>query len=75
MVLNQFDSKFTANSTLGAHYLNFQYDIDPTVVGAGAFGKVFQGKNKADPTQKVAIKVMDKTKHSEKELDHLLGEV
>ena len=45
------------------------------VVGAGAFGKVFKGSNKADPSQKVAIKVMDKTKHSEKELDHLLGEV
>ena len=49
MVANQFDSKFTVNSTVGAHFLNNQYNIDPEVVGAGAFGKVFKGTNKADP--------------------------
>lgn len=39
------------------------------ILGAGAFGKVFQATNKADPSFKVAIKVMDKTKHSDEELD------
>jgi serine/threonine protein kinase len=34
------------------------------VLGSGSFGKVFLAENKADPDQKVAIKVISKSKLS-----------
>ena len=50
------------------------YEIDPKILGAGAFGKVFLGRNKKDPDHKVAIKVISKEKFAD-ELDFIRQEV
>ena len=46
----------------GVAQLKLIYNINPKVLGSGSFGKVFLAENKADPTFKVAIKVISKQK-------------
>lgn len=48
----------------GVHELKLNYRIsaDTKVLGAGSFGKVFLSENIEDPTFKVAIKVLNKSK-------------
>ena len=48
----------------GVHELKMNYKISATtqVLGAGSFGKVFLSESIADPTFKVAIKVLNKAK-------------
>jgi serine/threonine protein kinase len=38
------------------------YKINPHILGAGSFGKVFLAENLSDNTHKVAIKVLNKEK-------------
>ena len=53
-----------------------QYDIDHRkFLGRGAFGKVFLATNIKDPSQKVAIKVINKKGMTSTELDDLVQEV
>ena len=40
--------------------LKEQWNINPKVLGQGAFGKVYSASNKKDPSYKVAIKIIDK---------------
>ena len=49
---------------MGVHELKQNYSItgETKVLGAGAFGKVFLSHNIADPSHKVAIKVLNKVK-------------
>lgn len=47
-------------SRLKAHDLKKQYDIELKPLGEGSYGKVFRAFNKADPSSKVAIKVIKK---------------
>jgi serine/threonine protein kinase len=51
-------------SVPGVHELKNLYRItsDTKVLGAGAFGKVFLSESIADPSFKVAIKVLNKAK-------------
>ena len=50
-----------------------QYDIDHRkFLGRGAFGKVFLATNIKDPSQKVAIKVINKKGMTSSELDDLV---
>jgi calcium-dependent protein kinase len=41
---------------------NYRISSDTKVLGAGAYGKVFLSENIADPSFKVAIKVLNKAK-------------
>ena len=59
----------------GVAQMRLQYNINPKVLGSGSFGKVFQAENKADPSHKVAIKVINKQKLSLKEIKALHHEV
>ena len=59
----------------GVHQLKQTYEIDKTIVGKGAFGKVYQGVDKKNPEFKVAIKVLNKHKMSSKDLAHVMDEV
>ena len=54
--------------------LNYDIDNESTVLGNGAFGKVFLTSNKHDKRLKVAIKVMNKIKLKE-HLDAIHEEV
>ena len=45
------------------------------MLGKGAFGKVYKGFDKSDPSFEVAIKVLDKHKMSAKDLSHVMDEV
>lgn len=57
--------KDLANGTHhGVHELKLNYKISAStqVLGAGSFGKVFLSESIADPTFKVAIKVLNKAK-------------
>ena len=49
--------------------------IDHKVLGTGSFGKVFLASNKQDPDVKVAIKVIQKTGLSPKEIKDIREEV
>ena len=42
--------------------MNYKITNDTKVLGAGAFGKVFLSESLADPTFRVAIKVINKAK-------------
>ena len=55
--------------------LKKQYVIDKNVLGAGSFGKVFLGTNLKDKSMKVAIKVLDKSKMDQDELDSVNSEI
>ena len=59
----------------GAHQLKKQYNVDMHVLGKGAFGKVYKGVDKLNPEFEVAIKVLDKTKMSAKDLSNVMIEV
>ena len=41
------------------------------MLGTGSFGKVFMATNKADPTHKVAIKVLNKSKLTPDEIKEI----
>ena len=47
---------------IGVHCLKQNYVIDETtkILGSGSYGKVFLSSSKADPSFKVAIKVLNK---------------
>ncbi len=53
----------------GAHQLRQIYEIDPKILGFGTFGKVFQAVNKIDTSVKVAIKVIQKKKLTQEEIE------
>ena len=59
----------------GVHQLKQTYDIDKSIVGKGAFGKVYKGVDKKNPEFKVAVKVLNKHKMSQKDLAHVMDEV
>jgi serine/threonine protein kinase len=61
---NGSDQNLKSNQKLGAKELKYNYQIDSgtTVLGTGAFGKVFQTYNKHKEDLRVAIKVMNKNK-------------
>jgi serine/threonine protein kinase len=40
--------------------LKEQWNINPKMLGQGAFGKVYKATNKVDPSYAVAIKIIDK---------------
>ena len=44
------------------------YKLNHNMLGSGAFGKVFEAESLSDPEIKVAIKVLNKKKMSEKEI-------
>ena len=48
--------------------LKAQYDIETKVLGKGAFGKVYRAVDKMNPEFKVAIKVLNKDKMTQKDL-------
>ena len=48
----------------GVKQLRQIYNINPKVLGAGSFGKVFMAEDKYKTEHKVAIKVIAKTKLS-----------
>ena len=56
--------------------LKHNYCIDKTtqVLGTGAFGKVFKSYNRNDPSIKVAIKVLDKSKMADS-MDAIMEEI
>ena len=58
------DFKPGDKSHQGVHELKLNYKISAQtkVLGAGSFGKVFLSENIADPSFKVAIKVLNKAK-------------
>ena len=60
----------------GVHELKLNYKItsDTKVLGAGAFAKVFKSESIADPSFKVAIKVINKAKLGRR-IDDLKHEV
>lgn len=45
------------------------------MVGKGAFGKVYRAVDKLNPEFQVAIKVLDKSKMSKRDLDCVMDEV
>ena len=55
--------------------LKAQYDIETKVLGKGAFGKVYRAVDKKNPEFKVAIKVLNKDKMTQKDLQHVMDEV
>ena len=67
--------KRLAKSTQHVAALKKQYQIDKNVLGAGSFGKVFLGTNLKDKSMKVAIKVLDKSKMDQDELDSVNTEI
>ena len=52
-----------------------QYDIETKVLGKGAFGKVYRATDKLNAEFKVAIKVLNKDKMTQKDLQHVMDEV
>lgn len=73
--LKQAEKASEVHVLAGVHQLKQAYDIDKTIVGKGAFGKVYQGVDKKNPEFKVAIKVLNKHKMSSKDLAHVMDEV
>lgn len=67
--------KTFVKSNQGVKRLKQVYDIEMKVLGAGAFGKIFFATNKDDSSIRVAIKVIDKKKLDEVELEILNNEV
>lgn len=59
----------------GVKQLRNTYNISPKLLGSGSYGKVFQAENKADPSIKVAIKVLHKSKMDASEIKALQDEV
>jgi len=55
--------------------LKAQYSIDKKLLGAGHFGKVFKGVNKADSSIGVAVKVIDKRNLKSEDLQMIMTEV
>ena len=53
---------------------NYKIDTQTKILGAGQYGKVFLSHSKADPSFKVAIKVLNKAKLGNK-LDDLMAEM
>ena len=51
------------------------YKLSHTMIGSGAFGKVFEAESLADPEVKVAIKVLNKKKMNDKEKEAITEEV
>lgn len=51
------------------------YDIDETVLGMGAYGKVFSATDKMDPSVKIAIKCIEKRKLPKKIITMIKQEV
>lgn len=51
------------------------YKLNHNEIGAGAFGKVFEGQSLYDPSIKVAIKVLNKKKMSKKDKEAIGEEV
>ncbi len=51
------------------------YKLNHNMLGSGAFGKVFEAESLSDPEIKVAIKVLNKKKMSEKEIKAIGEEV
>jgi len=62
------------NRTATIRQLKNIYEINPKVLGAGSFGKVFLGRNKKNPEHHVALKVISKQKFAD-ELDFIRQEV
>ncbi|CAI2366015.1 unnamed protein product [Moneuplotes crassus] len=52
--------KSTSFQTSSLSSFKRMYKIEPTVLGGGAFAKVFLGHEAKNPPNKVAIKVIDK---------------
>ena len=69
-------SPVTTTRYSGVHELKQNYRIasDTKVLGAGSYGKVFLSENIADPSFKVAIKVLNKAKLKD-QLDSIKEEV
>lgn len=63
-IVNAKDADKGPSHHHGVHELKQNYKISAAtkVLGAGAFGKVFLSESIADPTFKVAIKVLNKAK-------------
>ena len=59
----------------GVASLKAEYDIDKKLLGAGHFGKVYKGTNKADPSIAVAIKVIDKRNLKNEDLAMIMTEI
>lgn len=53
---------------------NYRIGIDTKILGAGSFGKVFLSESVADPSFRVAIKVLNKSKLGRK-IDNIKDEV
>ena len=51
------------------------YNIDKNRMGKGSFGTVYKGTNKEDSSTQLAIKAIDKTKLSQKEVAEIHEEV
>ena len=64
-----------ATSKQGVKQLKKQYEIREKALGKGTFGKVYMGTDKRDPTHKVAIKVLNKSKMSAEDLKSIMDEV
>ena len=59
----------------GVAALKAEYEIDKNLLGAGHFGKVYKGTNKADPSLAVAIKVIDKRNLKSEDLQMIMTEI
>jgi serine/threonine protein kinase len=59
----------------GVHQLKNTYNIDRTVLGKGAFGKVFKAVDRQNPEFEVAVKVLNKGKMSKTDLATVMDEV
>lgn len=59
----------------GVAALKAEYEIDKRVLGAGHFGKVYKGTNRADPSITVAIKVIDKRNLKSEDLQMIMTEI
>ena len=68
------NTQIESKNKLDVHALTNIYSIEPKVLGAGAFGKVFLGHNRRSTEHQVAVKVISKVRF-ESELDFIRQEV
>ena len=73
--LNKVEKASNVHVMAGVHQLKQQYDVGKSLLGKGAFGKVYKGTDRLNPEFKVAIKVLNKQKMTDSDLTHAMDEI